>query len=97
MTDPRHIEWSKAVRNKYGYKCVACGKYTRWCHAHHLDGYDWAISARFDVDNGVALCPGKYGCHMDFHKIYGNKNNNREQFAEYLSVYYGKSLSKIIK
>lgn len=95
MTDPRHTEWSKSVRTRDKYKCVACGKYSTWSHAHHMDGYDWAVSSRFDVSNGVCLCPGRDGCHMDFHKKYGNKNNTRVQFDDYLILYHGKTIAQL--
>jgi hypothetical protein len=95
MNSVAHKEWSRKVRERDGYKCVACGKWTKWCHAHHLDGYDWAVSLREEVANGVALCPGRKGCHLTFHKLYGNQNNTRYQFDEYLRLYHGKSLADI--
>lgn len=95
LKDKRHIEWSKAVRSRDNSKCIACGKKTKWCNAHHMDSYDWAVSLRFEVSNGVTLCSGRNGCHTDFHKKYGNKNNTRSQFAEYLMVYHGKKFGDL--
>jgi hypothetical protein len=95
MKDPRHVEWSRAVRDRDKDKCVACGKWSRWCNAHHMDSYDWAVSARYDVSNGVTLCSGKNSCHMEFHKKYGTKNNTRWQFDAYLYNYHGKSLGSL--
>jgi len=93
--DERHVEWSRAVRDRDGDRCVACGKWSRWCNAHHMDSFDWAVSARYDTKNGVTLCSGKKGCHNEFHKLYGTKNNTRWQFDAYLRSYHGKGIEDL--
>lgn len=50
-------------------------------NAHHLNGYHWDKENRFNVDNGITLCKP---IHDLFHKIYGKKNNTKEQFDEFL-------------
>lgn len=50
-------------------------------NVHHLDGFNWCIEKRTNVDNGVTLCKR---CHLNFHSIYGSGNNTRGQFEEYL-------------
>lgn len=64
-----------------GYRCKICNKKGGTLNAHHLDGYSWAVSKRFEISNLVTLCEQ---CHKDFHKTYGNRNNTKEQFEEYL-------------
>lgn len=64
---------------KSGFTCVLCHK-NGYVHAHHLDGWHWAVEKRFDIDNLVCLCRS---CHSCFHSIYGFKNNTREQFEEF--------------
>lgn len=75
----------KPIRNEVfkrdGYRCKVCNKKGGVLNAHHLDGYSWAIKKRFDSSNLVTLCEGH---HKEFHKIYGNRNNTKEQFEEYM-------------
>ena len=69
------------VFEKYDYTCKCCGKRGGNLVAHHLEGYNWCIEKRFDVDNGVVLCDK---CHKLFHKEYGYGNNTKEQFNIFL-------------
>jgi hypothetical protein len=78
--------WRKEVFQRDDYTCIVCGRRGCSLEAHHLNGYHWAIDERFDVDNGVTLC---FNCHSQkvsgsFHSIYGNRNNTKEQFEEFL-------------
>ena len=71
--------WVKEVKEKYNYTCDVCGSKEN-LHSHHL--YNWADypDYRFELDNGVCLCKK---CHFEFHKIYGKKNNTKEEYLEY--------------
>ena len=73
--------WRKAVYEKDNWTCVACGKKGGDLNAHHLDAYDTSVNERFDVQNGVTLCPS---CHTAFHSKYGFGGNTKEQFQEWL-------------
>ena len=54
----------------------------KWAiNAHHLNGYHWDKENRYNVDNGVTLCKP---IHDLFHKLYGKKNNTKEQFEDFL-------------
>lgn len=78
-------KWRTGVFLKDNYTCQVCkarnglGKNV-YLEAHHLDGWNWCINKRYDLDNGITLC---FGCHRYFHKIYGGGNNTKEQFEEY--------------
>lgn len=74
-------EWRKAVYERDNYTCVVCGHHGGSLNAHHLEAYDKNESMRFDVDNGVTLCPS---CHIKFHQIYGFGGNTKKQFLEWL-------------
>lgn len=63
------------------YTCCKCNKHTTSLCAHHLDGYHWCKEKRFDLDNLVTLC---INCHKLFHKKYGNNNNTKKQFLEFM-------------
>lgn len=73
--------WRKAVYEKDGWTCVACGKHGGDLNAHHLDAYDTSPEKRFAVENGVTLCPA---CHTRFHMAYGFGGNTKEQFQEWI-------------
>lgn len=73
--------WRKAVYERDGFNCVACGKHGGDLNAHHLEAYDANADKRFDVSNGVTLCPA---CHTKFHQAYGFGGNTAEQFQEWL-------------
>lgn len=76
--------WRLAVFKKDGFRCVVCGL-NGYLNAHHLNGYHWFVEGRNDVNNGVTLCADKNMCHQKFHFKYGNKNNTKEQFMEFLN------------
>jgi hypothetical protein len=66
------------------YCCQVCCQFRSsilTLHAHHKDGWNWAIEKRFDIANLVALCEK---CHSEFHRIFGRGNNTAEQFEEFL-------------
>lgn len=61
-------EWSILVRKRDGNKCVICGE-SKIVHAHHLiprEIHDY----RFQVDNGISLCPRhhKYATDISAHR-----------------------------
>lgn len=87
----RYKEWRNDVYSRDQHKCQACGKRGR-LNAHHLNGWDWAVSQRFNISNGITLCSGRMGCHAKFHNLYGRGKNNTEQFSQFLSIHYDKSL-----
>lgn len=65
------------------YTCQVCNgirSKDRELHAHHIDGWNWAIDKRFDEENLVCLC---HDCHESFHKTYGKGNNTKSQFEEF--------------
>jgi len=75
-----YFEWRRSVYIRDKYTCRVCLKYSGKLNAHHLDGYEWCIEKRTDIDNGITLCEE---CHNDFHLIYGKKKNTKYQFIEF--------------
>ena len=76
----KNDEWRNAVYKRDNYTCQICKQKGKKLNAHHLNGYNWDISERFSVDNGITLC---VNCHKSFHKAYGYKNNTIEQYKEF--------------
>jgi hypothetical protein len=78
---PGYKEWVRRVYERDGYTCQCCGDSRGGnLNAHHLDGYNWCKDKRTEVENGVTLCEN---CHQKFHKLYGFKDNTREQFYKF--------------
>ena len=64
----KDAEWSEAVKERDGHKCVKCGK-TTYLNSHHI--YSRSNHAiRWDLDNGIALCSG---CHTMSSKFSAHK------------------------
>lgn len=83
---PGYKEWVQSVYEKDGYTCQCCGDDRGGnLNAHHLDGYNWCKERRTDISNGITLCEK---CHMQFHSIYGLRNNTAAQFVEFKEKYF---------
>lgn len=76
------VAWRQAVYARDGFRCVKCNHHGD-LNAHHLDGFDWCIDARYDVDNGASLC---VPCHREYHSRYGAKNAKCEDFNDFLTT-----------
>lgn len=77
-------KWKKEVHKRDNDTCVCCGKENLSPkYAHHLYSHHSHKELRYDVDNGVTLCKE---CHLDFHRKYGNKDNTKEQFEEFIKT-----------
>jgi len=77
---PEYKEWRTAVFERDNYICQKCGEKGKRLNAHHIESYDINKDLRTALENGVTLC---VDCHDDFHHIYGNGNNTREQFERF--------------
>jgi len=81
--------WRISVYKRDNYKCVCCGS-NKKINAHHLNGYDWCVEGRTEINNGVVLCRD---CHLKFHTIHGFGKNTLEQFI----IFYEQQLNKDIR
>jgi len=61
-------QWSIDVRARDGNKCAVCGT-DKFLQAHHLIPKEIRES-RFEIDNGIALCPShhKYSLEISAHR-----------------------------
>lgn len=79
-------DFRNMVFKRDDYTCRICKnksskKHKVLLNAHHLNGFHWFVEGRYDFNNGITLCEQ---CHKDFHKTYGNRNNTKEQFEQYM-------------
>jgi len=68
--------WRKAIFERDNFTCQACKKYGGDLKAHHINNFSDFPELRFAIDNGITLCKS---CHQKFHKMFGQKNNTKEQ------------------
>lgn len=76
-----YFEFVQKVLYRDNYTCQCCGHKSTGLVVHHLNGYHWYKEGRTDVTNGITLCDK---CHKTYHKVYGCKNNTKEQFEEWI-------------
>ena len=74
--------WEDGVKSINKWNCQKCGdaRISKLV-AHHIQSFAQYPELRFALDNGIAFCRD---CHKEFHKIYGRKDNVREQVEEFL-------------
>ena len=60
----KYNTWRMAVYRRDGFKCRFCGDDDQ-IHAHHIKPWADYPDLRFDVDNGITLCPT---CHRAIHR-----------------------------
>jgi len=81
---PHGQYFRKQVLKKFNFTCFVCNNKAIKLFAHHLDGYNWCVESRQDWENnGVCLCEI---CHKEFHSKYGQKDNTRQQFEEFMEL-----------
>lgn len=81
--------WSDMVKMRDGRKCVICNA-TEYINSHHLISRR-IFALRFNVDNGISLCPQhhEYDLHLSAHTAPWNfdewvKTNKPEQYNNWL-------------
>ena len=75
--------WVRQVFDRDSFTCDICNQVGGELNAHHLDGWNWCKEKRFLLSNGVTLCKK---CHLNFHRVYGNGDNTRQQYEVYKEV-----------
>jgi len=62
--------WKQVVKQRAGGKCQVCGA-TKFVQVHHIEDFKLCPALRYDLINGIALCPthhkfGKDSFHRSF-------------------------------
>ena len=77
--------WRREVYERDNYTCQVCGDNKGGnLNSHHLNSYNSNKEQRTDLNNGITLCEK---CHKKFHNKYGNGDNTKEQFEEFIISY----------
>jgi len=80
----KYVNWRKSVFERDNYTCqkykIRGGKLI----AHHIESFHKNKKLIFSLTNGITLSKK---AHQEFHKIYGYKNNTRQQLKKFLLSY----------
>ena len=85
--------WRTSIFEKYNYTCQLSGQKGGQLEVHHLSNYSTDIEHRLDINNGIVLAKH---IHKLFHKLYGRKNNTKEQFEEFKHRYHNREFKEVI-
>lgn len=82
--NPQYKEFVQKCFERDNYTCQISNKKSSGdIVVHHINGYNWDINNRTNVDNGITL---NEDIHKEFHKMYGKGNNNKKQFVEFIKT-----------
>lgn len=84
-----YSKFIKTILKRDNYTCQCCGRNIE-LEVHHLYSYSKHKELATDINNGITLCRK---CHKIFHYKYGQGENTKKQFEEFLIKYYCKTLN----
>lgn len=73
--------FKKDCLKRDNWTCKKTGQRGGKLVVHHILNFSDNPELRFNIENGITLSRES---HIEFHKIYGKKNNTREQLLEFL-------------
>ena len=80
-TSLEYKKWHRSVLMKDKFTCQKTKKKGGKLTAHHIQNFSHFPEIRFDVTNGITFSEDS---HKEFHRIYGRKNNIKEQLINFL-------------
>ena len=73
--------WRKSVFERDNFTCQKYNISGGELNVHHINNFADFSELRLVIDNGITLSEK---AHREFHKIYGVKNNTKEQLLDFL-------------
>lgn len=80
-TSKEMSNWKRTCMERDNFTCQKTGIRGGKLVIHHINNFAKFPELRTCVENGITLSAE---AHREFHKIYGNKHNTREQLEEFL-------------
>jgi len=77
-----YIEWRSGCKERDNYTCQKTKIIGGELQVHHIFNFSKYPELRFEINNGITLSKES---HKEFHRIYGRKNNTKEQLIEFLN------------
>lgn len=78
-----YILWRKSCLERDNFTCQKTGQIGGKLEVHHINNFSEFKELRTSLENGITLSKE---AHREFHKIYGRKNNTKEQITKFLSL-----------
>lgn len=78
----QYQDFIKNTLEYFNYTCQITNKRGGDLVVHHLNGYNWYVEGRMDVNNVIVIAKE---LHDKFHYIYGYGNNTKEQWEEFIN------------
>ena len=78
-------EYQDFIKNTlkyFDYTCQITNQRGGNLVVHHLNGYNWYIEGRMDINNVIVITKE---LHDKFHNIYGRGNNTKEQWEDFIN------------
>ncbi len=75
--------WRKACMERDDFTCQKTGVRGGYLQVHHINNFADFPELRTSLSNGITLSKES---HLEFHKLYGKRNNTREQLLDYLNT-----------
>lgn len=73
--------WRKACFERDNFTCQKTGQRGGDLVVHHINNFSEFIEIRTSIENGITLSKES---HREFHRLYGYKNNTKEQLYEFI-------------
>ena len=73
--------WRKSCFERDNFTCQKTGQLGGELAVHHINNFSEFPELRTSIENGITLSKK---AHKEFHKIYGFKNNTKEQLYEFI-------------